>query len=270
MLIPFQGRRLHCDLAGPEGAPVVCMAHCLSSDTTVWAEQVPPLLAAGWRVLRLDMRGHGGSDAAGDDVSMAELAGDVVAVLDFLGLDKVHFAGVSIGGMIGQQLAIDFPHRLHSALLSGTSPKQVPGPPEMWPNRFAAIRAAGSVEPLADDAMTRWFTDSFKRSRPGRWREIRETIAGTTPDGYIAGARAIIGFDALDRLPQVRLPVLVICGDDDPGTPAEGNRTIAALIPGARYQEMANARHLPMVEYPDLYARLLLDWLIARIGDCER
>ena len=240
------------------------MAHCLSSDSTVWSEQVPPLLAAGWRVLRLDMRGHGGSDPAGDTASMAELAQDVVFVLDFLGLEKVHFAGVSIGGMIGQQLAIDHAHRLHSALLSGTSAKAVPGPPEMWPSRFAAIRAAGSVEPLADDAMTRWVTDAFAPRRPGRWRQIRETIAGTSPDGYIAGARAIVDFDVLARLPAVRLPVLVICGDDDPGTPAEGNRRIAGLIPGARYHEIARARHLPMVEYPDLFARLMREWLTAQ------
>ena len=274
MLIPAPdrlgpNRRIYCDLLGPEGATTVCMAHCLSSDSTVWAEQVPPLLAAGWRVLRLDMRGHGGSDNAnndleGDEIAMADLARDVVAVLDFLGLEKVHFTGVSIGGMIGQQLAIDHAHRLHSALLSGTSPKAVPGPPEMWPGRFAAIGAANSVEPLADDAMTRWFTEAFRPRRPERWRQIRETIAGTTPAGYIAGARAIESFDVLDRLPHVRLPVLVVCGDNDPGTPAEGNRTIARLIPGADYAEMASARHLPMVEYPEDYARIMLAWLESR------
>ncbi len=195
---------------------------------------------------------------------MADLATDVVAVLDFLGLEKVHFAGVSIGGMIGQQLALDHARRFHSALLSGTSPRAVPGPPEMWPARFAAIRAANSVEPLADDAMTRWFTQTFQPRRPERWRQIRETIAGTSPKGYIAGARAIEAFDVLDRLPQVRLPVLVVCGDDDPGTPAEGNRKIAELIPGAQYEEIANARHLPMVEHPEHYARIMLDWLNSR------
>jgi 3-oxoadipate enol-lactonase len=264
MLIPLPYRRMHCDLLGREDAPVVCMAHCLSSDSTVWTEQVPPLLVAGWQVLRIDMRGHGGSDAEGDTATMAELAQDVVTVLDYLGMAKVHFAGVSIGGMIGQQLALDHAHRLHSALLSGTSPKAVPGPPDMWPNRFAAIKAAGSVEPIADDAMVRWVTEQFQLRRPNRWQQVRETIAATTPDGYIAGACAIIDFDVLDRLPSVRLPVLVICGDDDRGTPAEGNRRIAELIPGARYEEMENARHLPMVEYPDSYSQLLLGWLEAR------
>lgn len=264
MLIDLGGRKMYCDVLGPEDRQVVCMAHCLSSDSTVWAEQVPPLLASGWRVLRIDMRGHGGSDALGDTATMAELAQDVVAVLDYLGMTRIHFAGVSIGGMIGQQLALDHAGRLHSALLSGTSAKAVPGPPDMWPNRFAAIKAAGSVAPIADDAMVRWVTEDFQPRRPGRWKQVRETIAATTPDGYIAGARAIIDFDVLDRLPSVRLPVLVICGDDDRGTPAEGNRRIAGLIPGARYEEIQNARHLPMVEYPESYARLLLGWLEAR------
>ena len=219
MLIPLNNRRIHCDLLGSENAPVVCMAHCLSSDSTVWAEQVPPLLAAGWQVLRLDMRGHGGSDPAGNDCTMEELAADVVAVLDYLGLGRVHFAGVSIGGMIGQQLALDHPRRFHSMLLSGTSPQAVPGPPGMWDARFAAIADAGSLDPIADAAMTRWVTEAFQPRRPGRWQQVRETIAKTTPDGYIAGARAIIAFDVLDRLPEVRLPVLVICGDTDTGTP---------------------------------------------------
>ncbi|MGE3690823.1 MAG: alpha/beta fold hydrolase [Novosphingobium sp.] len=261
MLIPIDGRRIHCDLIGREDAPVICMAHCLSSDSTVWAEQVPPLLDADWRILRIDMRGHGGSDPDGDQATMAELADDVIRVLDFLGVEKVHFAGVSIGGMIGQQLALDHAHRLHSALLSGTSPNAVPGPPDMWPNRFAQIASAGSLDPIADEAMTRWVTEAFQTSRPGRWRQIRQTIAATSPDGYAAGARAIIHFEVLARLPSVRLPVLVICGDDDRGTPAEGNRKIAKLIPGARYVEMENARHLPMVEYPDLYARIMREWL---------
>ena len=261
MLIDLGGRRLHCDLIGPETAPVVCMAHCLSSDSSVWAEQVPPLLAAGWRLLRIDMRGHGGSDPAGDKYTMPGLAGDVIAVLDFLRLKQVHFAGVSIGGMIGQQLALDHGHRLHSALLSGTSPKAVPGGQAMWDARFTAIAEAGSLEPLADGSMDRWVTSAFRPARPLRWQEVRATVANTSPQGYLGGARAIIAFDVLDRLPQVRVPTLVICGDDDPGTPAEGNRQFANLIPGARYHEIAQARHLPMVEHPELFSRIMLEWL---------
>jgi 3-oxoadipate enol-lactonase len=131
----------------------------------------------------------------------------------------------------------------------------------MWPQRFAAIRAAGSVAPIADATMTRWFTDAFRPSRENRWKQVWNMIANTAPEGYIGGAEAIIAFDVLDRLPEVRTPTMVVCGDDDPGTPAEGNRRIAALIPGANYQEIANARHIPMVEHPEVFAAIMLAWL---------
>jgi 3-oxoadipate enol-lactonase len=264
MLLGTANHRIHFDLLGPEQAPVVCLAHSLSSDSGVWAEQVPPLLAAGWRVLRIDMRGHGGSDALPGRYSMAELASDVIAVLDFLGIAKIHFVGLYIGGMIGQQLALDHPDRLHSLMLTGTSPKAVPGPPEMWPERFAAIRAAGSVAPIADATMSRWFTEAFRPKRENRWQQVWNMITNTSVEGYIGGAEAFIQFDVLERLPQVRVETLVVCGDDDPGTPAEGNRRIAALIPGARYQEIVSARHIPMVEHPEVFSGIMLGWLAGR------
>src|SRR5437660_12446062 len=102
MLIPLKGRRLYYDLTGPESAPVVCFTHSLASDSGMWAEQMPPLLQAGLRVLRLDMRGHGGSDPVAGDYTMKALADDVAAVLDALALPRVHYIGLSIGGMIGQ------------------------------------------------------------------------------------------------------------------------------------------------------------------------
>ncbi len=144
----------------------------------------------------------------------------------------MHFVGLSIGGMIGQQLALEHPQRLHSLMLTGTSPKAVPGPPDMWPTRFAAIRAADTVAPIADATMTRWFTEAFRPGHENRWQQVWNMVANTSPEGYIGGAEAIIAFDVLERLPEVRMQTLVVCGDDDPGTPAEGNRRIAALIPG--------------------------------------
>src|SRR5260370_31612745 len=102
MLLPLQGRRLYYDLAGPEDGPVVCITHSLASDGGSWAEQMPPLLQAGFRVLRLDMRGHGGGDPVAGDYTMSQLAGAVATVLGALGLARVHYIGLSIGGMIGQ------------------------------------------------------------------------------------------------------------------------------------------------------------------------
>jgi 3-oxoadipate enol-lactonase len=262
VFVSIAGRRIRYDLIGPTSAPVVCLAHCLSADSGVWSEQIGPLLAAGRRVLALDMRGHGGSDPGPAGVTMAELAGDVVAVLDALGIAKVHLVGLSIGGMLAQCFALDHPERLHSLFLTGTSPQAVPGGQAMWDARFAAITAAGSLDPIADDTIRRWFTSSFTDA--ARMRQIRDTVAATSPAGYRAGAEAIIAFDVLGRLPNVRTPTLVVCGDDDPGTPPAGNRLIAQSIPGARYTEIADARHLPMVQHPVTFARILHEWLDAQ------
>ena len=105
MLLPLAERRLYYDLVGPENGPVVCITHSLASDGGMWAEQMPPLVQAGFRVLRLDMRGHGGSDPVAGDYTMRALAGDVAAVLEALAIPRVHYIGLSIGGMIGQAFA---------------------------------------------------------------------------------------------------------------------------------------------------------------------
>ena len=122
MLINRAQGRLYYDLVGPEHGTVVCFTHSLASDGGMWAEQVPPLLAAGYRVLRLDMRGHGGSDPIAGDYTMAQLADDAAEALDFLAIPRVHFIGLSIGGMLGQAFAIKHGQRLISAMLFGLNP----------------------------------------------------------------------------------------------------------------------------------------------------
>jgi 3-oxoadipate enol-lactonase len=103
-----------------------------------------------------------------------------------------------------------------------------------------------------------------KRQRPGRYRQIRDTIVGTTPAGYLGCVAAIRNFDFVARLPSLKLPVLVVCGDQDAGTPPEGNRQIAGLVAGGRYEEIADARHFPNVEHPETFNRIMLGWLNAR------
>src|SRR6478672_507031 len=127
MLLPLKDRSIAYDLVGPETGPVVCMTHSLASDGGMWTEQVPPLLAAGFRVLRIDMRGHGGSDPVEGDYTMQALAGDVAAVLDALSIKRVHYVGLSIGGMIGQAFALAHANRLISALWSDTLPASPAG-----------------------------------------------------------------------------------------------------------------------------------------------
>ena len=261
MLLPLPGRRLYYDLAGPENGPVVCITHSLSSDGGSWAEQMPALLQAGFRVLRLDMRGHGGSDPVAGDYTMQALAGDVATVLDALAIPRVHYIGLSIGGMIGQAFATEHGAKLISAMWCDTLPASPSGAAAMWAERMNTVRRANSLEPLADGTMERWFTDAFKPRKPGRWKQIRDTVAATTPAGFLGCSAAIMNFDFTAKLPSLRIPVLVVCGADDPGTPASDNRRLAGLVPGGRYEEIAGMRHFPNVEAPDAFNRIMLGWL---------
>ena len=191
MLLPLNGRVIAYDLVGPETAPVVAMTHSLASDGGMWAEQVPALLAGGFRVLRIDMRGHGGSGPVAGPYTMSQLAGDVAAVLDALAIPKVHYIGLSIGGMIGQAFAIEHGSRLLSAMWCDTMPQTPPGPQTVWEERQKIVRDAGTLEILADVTVDRWLTPAVQAARPNRYRQIRDTIAGTTPAGYLGCIDAI-------------------------------------------------------------------------------
>src|SRR6202162_2868361 len=150
MLLPLDGRNIAYDLVGPETAPVVCMTHSLASDGGMWTEQVPPLLAAGFRVLRIDMRGHGGSGPVAGDYTMSALAADVAAVLDALSIARAHYIGLSIGGMLGQAFALEHGSRLASAMWCDTLPTTPGGAPEVWQQRVDTVSGANSLMPLAD------------------------------------------------------------------------------------------------------------------------
>ncbi len=265
MLLTLNGRTIAYDLIGPETAPVVCMTHSLASDSGMWAEQVPAVLRTGYRVLRIDMRGHGGSAPVAGDYTMSELAHDVAETLEALGIPRVHFIGLSIGGMLGQAFALEHHGKLASAMWCDTLPASPAGASEVWQQRVDTVRNANSLAPLAGPTIERWLTDAVKTTRPSRWKQIRETIIGTTPQGYLGCVAAIRNFSFVDRLSTLRLPVLVVCGADDTGTPPAENQRIASLIPGARYEQIANARHFPNVEHPDTFNRIMVDWLNARM-----
>jgi 3-oxoadipate enol-lactonase len=264
MLLPLEGRRLYYDLAGPKDAPVVCITHSLASDGGSWAEQVPALLQAGFRVLRLDMCGHGGSDPVAGNYTMTQLAGDVASVIEALDFARVHYIGLSIGGMIGQAFALEYRQKLISALWCDTLPASPPGAADIWAPRIKAVREAHSLEPIAEASMDRYLSPAFQAKNPGRWKQLRDTVVGTTPAGYLGCSAAILDFDFEAQLPSLTLPVLVVCGEHDAGTPAAENRRLAGLVPGARYEEIAGMRHFPNVEAPDAFNRIMLGWLDAQ------
>ena len=263
MLLPLSGRRIYYDFSGPDDGPVLCITHSLASDSGMWGEQMAPLLQAGWRVLRIDMRGHGGSDPVAGDYTMDQLADDTATVLEALGLAAVHYMGLSIGGMFGHSLALRHGQRLKSLMLCDTSCAS-PSGKEVWEPRIAAVRKAKSLELIADGTLERWFTPAMKEANPRRLKQIRDTIVATTVDGFAGCVAALVDFDYSARLPQIKLPTLVVWGADDPGTPPEANKRIVSLIPGARGQEISAVRHFPNVEKPAAFNRIMMEWLAAR------
>jgi 3-oxoadipate enol-lactonase len=261
MLIDAGARRIYYDLVGPEDGRTIVFAHALAADCGMWTEQLPALIALGHRVLRIDMRGHGGSDVVKGDYTLQELAGDIIAVLDRLCIDAADYVGLSVGGMIGEALAVQFPQRVSSLMLCETPPASLRNAAEVWGPRVAAVRSSRSVEPIADATMERWLTPEFRARHPGRWQQIRDTVAATSPDGYCGCVAALSRFDFTRELPNVRVPALVLYGEEDRATSHEENQRLASLIPGGRFIAFPGARHLPNVETPDRFNRILMEWL---------
>lgn len=264
MLVPLPQVTLHYDTLGPADGVPVLLVHALGADGGMWVDQVPALLDAGYRVLRLDLSGHGGSGLRPGPHSMEDLSDDIAGFVRALDIGPVHYVGLSLGGMAGQGLAIRAPDCLRSLMTCDALPAALPNAAAIWGPRIAAVQAAGSCAGIADATMDRWLTPAWRAANPQLWRQIRDTVAATHPQGYIGCAQAISGFDFVPLLPSVRVPVLSLCGADDPAVPPSEGRRIAALVPGGRFVDIPGAMHFPNLEAPDLFNRVLLDWLAAQ------
>jgi 3-oxoadipate enol-lactonase len=263
-MLHLDGRNLYYDLVGPESGQVVCFGHSLASDSGMWAEQIPVLVAAGYQVLRVDMRGHGGSSTVlPTPYKMEDIADDTAAVISALGLGKVHYIGLSIGGMYGQALGFRHVDKVRSLMLCDTRPAAPAGEAERRAPVIAAVRKANSLLPMVDEAMDRWFTPAFKQRRPGRWKQIRETLVGTSPEGYIGCAIAIQNFNFIAQDPGIKAPTLVMRGSEDKGATREQADHLLKLIPNSKFDEIAGGRHVSNVEFDDVFNRMMMGWLNA-------
>ncbi|WP_406691086.1 3-oxoadipate enol-lactonase [Saccharopolyspora sp. ID03-671] len=241
------------ELTGPEGAPVVVLSNSLGTDLRLWDEQVPAL-REHFRVLRYDQRGHGGTKAEPGPYSLADLGGDALELLDRLGVERAHFAGVSLGGMTGMWLAENAPERIASLALLCTS-ADLGGP--SWSERAATVRANGMAA-MVDSSLPRWFTPAAV-GNPEIREKFTDMILSADPEGYAGCCEAIAEMDVLDGLPGITAPTLVIAGAEDPATPPSHAERIAAGVPGARVEVLSPAAHLANAEQPEAVNRLLLE-----------
>lgn len=247
--------RLHYRVDGPtDGAPVV-FANSLGTDMRLW-DPILSMLPEGLRIIRFDKRGHGLSTCPSGPYAMGALITDVEKLLDFLEVKACVFVGLSIGGMIAQGLAVKRLDLVRAVVLSNTAAKI--GNPTMWAERIADVKNGG-IESLTDAVMERWFSPAF-RSNPELelWRNM---LVRQPDDGYAGCSAAISGTDFYTPTSGLRLPCLGIAGSEDGSTPPDLVRETTNLIPGSKFHLIRKAGHLPCVEQPEEYARILSDFL---------
>jgi 3-oxoadipate enol-lactonase len=245
--------QVHYTIEGPQDAPVLLLSGSIGSTLDMWLPQ-RAALSAEYRVISYDHRGHGKSPVPPGPYTVADIAGDVLALMDQLEVEKAHFCGLSLGGAVGMWLSRYHPHRLDQLVLACTSARF--GTPEMWAERIERVRSEG-MEPIADLSLGRWLTPGLIERDPEFAAEIRAMVANTPAEGYIACCAAIGEWDFAGELPEVPTPTLVIAGAEDPATPPEYARGIAAQIPRSKLVVLDDAAHLANVERPVEFNDLL-------------
>lgn len=246
---------VHVREDGDPAAPPLLLLHSLGTSAAVW-DPVVPALAARYRVIRPDMRGHGRTAVTPGPYSMAQLGVDAIGVLDALGVGAVGLVGLSIGGMIAQQVAVHIPGRVTSLVLMDTA-LAIP-PPEFWAERAATVRAHGMAA-VEEPVIARWVTSAAPAHVAA---PLRRMLLGTVPEGYAACAEAIAAADLSSQSKLIACPTLVLVGDADEATPLASAEALCATISGAALETIPDAAHIPTAEQPASVAGALLRFLL--------
>jgi 3-oxoadipate enol-lactonase len=249
---------LHHAESGPREAPVIVLGSSLGTTLDMWAPALEPL-ERRHRVVRFDHRGHGASPVPGGPYTIADLGADVLALLDRLGLERVSYVGVSLGGMVGLWLAAHAPERI-MRLVAVCSSAHLP-PPEPWAERAATVLAAGNVAAVADAVLERWFTPAYAVSHPDVLGWVGAMLRGTPAAGYAACCGVIERLDLRAELARIAAPTLVVAAPGDRAIPPEHSRAIAAGVAGARLELLTDGAHLAAIECAAEVAALIDDHL---------
>lgn len=263
--VAHAGARLYWRQDGRADRPALLLLNSIGVDLSLWDATIPHLLG-DFRVLRMDARGHGASDAPPGPYSLARLAGDAVAVLDAADVSRALVCGVSLGGMTAMQMALDAPGRVAGLVLACTSAAM---DPSAWQARIEAVQSGGPGA-IVDLAMQRFFTESFRRAHPEVVETRRAGLLAMAPEGYTGCCAAIRDMDLIGRLGAIRAPSLVIHGLRDISTPYDGHGDrIVEAIPGAGAAAL-DTGHLPCLEAPAAFAELVVAFHRAMSGGDDR
>jgi 3-oxoadipate enol-lactonase len=255
MRAPVNGIEIEYRVDGRVKAPAILLSHSLATHMGMWQPQLP-VLARDYLVVSYDMRGHGQTTAAPGPYDFAMLARDAIGLLDHLDIDRAAFIGISIGGMIGQTLAIHHGNRLSAVVLCSTTSEISPQVKGVWDQRIAAVEAGG-METQVGATLERWFTQPFRDAHPETIAGIAEMIRTTPVAGYVGCGRAIQHLDVAGRLGEIATPTLVMPGEKDPGMPPPVSEAIHRAIAGSEFAIVPDASHLSNIQQPETFNQLV-------------
>lgn len=251
----------HVQVEGPSGAPPLLLLHSIGTTMHVWDGQVS-VLGRSFRIVRMDLRGHGLTSVSKGPYTIGGMARDGLAVLDALGIAQAHVGGISLGGIIAQSLASQEPGRVINLILCDTA--MAFPPPSMWTDRAATVRSKGMAS-IADAVIERWVTPGFMESP--ETAGLRAMLLRTDPEGYAGAAEALAEADLTASVGALQMPTLILVGDKDPATPVAAAEAIQRTIGGSRLEILPNLSHIPTVENPGLVADAMLRFLSPPLDD---
>lgn len=248
---------LHHEVRGTPGKPSLVFSNSLGTDFRIW-DTVAGRLQSDYRIVLYDKRGHGLSEATPAPYSLSDHVADLVALLDHLGIARTAVVGLSVGGLIAQGIAALHPDRVGALVLSDTAHKI--GTAAMWNDRIQAVTTKG-IASIADAIMQRWFTQAYRTPENPDFVGYTAMLTRTDVDGYAGTCAALRDADLTESTRALKVPTLVMVGDEDGSTPPDLVRTTAELIQGSEFRIVEGAGHLPNVEKPDVVARLIAEFL---------
>ena len=238
--------------------PWLTLSHSLASNMSMWSPQMP-LLTKHFKVLRFDTRGHGQSSAPIDPYTLDELALDAYELLQSLAIERTHWLGLSMGGMIGQTLVLKYPQLFHSLVLADTTSKRPDNAKQMWGERIAKAKAQGMLA-MVDSTLARWFEEDYRKANPIIIQAISEGITGTSVNGFAGCCEAISHINTFDRLHEITCPTLIMVGENDHGTPPHMAKAMKEKMPDASFFEIPNAGHISNIEQSAIFNQHLINF----------
>ena len=259
MKATVNGIETYYEIHGKQGAPWLVFSHSLACSVRMWDGEIETHKAS-YRVLVYDTRGHGQSAAPQGPYTLEQLADDLQALLMHLKIEKPHYVGLSMGGMIGQTAALKYPGLFRTLTLCDTTSRYPAEAAPMWQDRIRMAESKGMAA-MVQPTLERWFTESFRQRHPEKVKPVAALIESTPLAGYVGCCAAIPKINVTSRLKEIKTPTLVICGEDDPATPPAMAREIQQNLPGAKLVLIPRAAHLANIEQPEAFNRALAEFL---------